>query len=134
VEKIAPYFRATDLAALRCTCRPMYQMLQAVVPGLRLQLCQHQVTSLSWMRSRESSLFRTEIDCLQRSTNHDDIHRAVSGGSTVLLRRRDGSWTIRLDTLSGNEVLMEKCRSLPRRIARGGLLCDDPVLLVLKLR
>jgi len=123
------------------------------VPGLKLRLYQHQVTSLTWMRSRECRPL-TEADCRcscsssprQQHRNHD-LHRAATGGQTVLLRsrpigtqqelttkrtvpsnQRKCETEVRIDQLTGREVPDSILTTLPRSIARGGLLCDDPGL------
>jgi SNF2-related domain len=134
-ERVAPFFRSTDLAALRTTCRYMHFHLRAIVPGLRLQLFQHQIHSLQWMRSRESSAMLTEQDALQQQQAprayhlvDGDLHRAVTGGLTArVCSKVDKSWSIRLYQVTGNEMSAADA-ILSRKIVRGGMLCDDPGL------
>lgn len=137
VAKMAPFLQAQSLAALRSTCTYLNWSLRGVVPGLKLRLYSHQVNSLSWMRRRESSLIQTESDCFQSAepSLDGDVHRAITGGATVRLASKpfdnDSSWSIRLDPCTGNEIAPEQAfdsGALPRRVARGGLLCDDPGL------
>lgn len=144
LESIAPFLRARSLDALRCTCSFLHQTLKAVVPGMKLELYSHQVTSLAWMRERECRAL-TESDCLsvRKSTQSSctqryeaDLHRSVTGGRTTLLRARpptDQSTAanramIRIDQSSGREVHEADFTDIPRSVARGGLLCDDPGL------
>jgi SNF2-related domain len=141
VDNVAPFLEATSLAALRSTCRSMHWSLRGVVPGLRLRLYSHQCHSLSWMRQREASTLRSEADCLVLAPATDfavddgDVHRAVTGGTTVLLAtrpvRNHVAWSLRVDAQTGYTIPREHRRNelaLGRRVARGGLLCDDPGL------
>jgi hypothetical protein len=137
VEKMAPFLHAQTLAALRTTCTYLNWSLRGVIPGLKLRLYSHQVSSLSWMRRRESSLIRTETDCFQiRDALPDgDVHRAITGGATVRLASKPNEnvgCIIRLDSYTGREIAPEQQLGnngpLSRRVARGGLLCDDPGL------
>jgi hypothetical protein len=138
VEELAPFLRARSLDALRCTCSYLHNTLRTVVPGLKLRLYRHQINSLSWMRTRESHSV-LETDCVGRPTTTGaqspcgDLHRAVTGGQTVLLSSRpdnDGtpSIDIRVNQTTGYELTLEELRARPRHVARGGLLCDDPGL------
>ncbi|GKZ00035.1 hypothetical protein MPSEU_000956900 [Mayamaea pseudoterrestris] len=135
VDSLAPFLRAKSLHSLRNTCTSMRDTLRAVVPGLKLRLYQHQVASLTWMRQRECKGLM-ERDCLD-PTLPGDLHRSVTGGWTTLLRPRcidndcHSSITscIRIDQRTGREVQdTELMKQLPRKVARGGLLCDDPGL------
>jgi hypothetical protein len=141
VDNVAPYLEATSLAALRSTCRSLHWSFRGVVPGLRLRLYSHQCHSLSWMRQREASTLRTEADCLHLAPATDsavvdgDVHRAVTGGTTVLLATRPVlnhvAWSVRVDARTGYTIPPEQSQNelaLGRRVARGGLLCDDPGL------
>ena len=158
-EKVAPFFDAKSLAAVRSCSQFLYRSLRHVVPGLKVSLYSHQIHSLSWMRRRESSLIGTEQDCCRLDGKDDtvarvvlcpdgDIHRSVSGGGTVRLASRRQSnramgvddsggpqippVVIRLDSCTGQEVTWSMERDggsfLPRHVARGGLLCDEPGL------
>ena len=125
VERIAPFLKALSLEALRCTCTYLQESLRAVVPGMRLALYDHQIRSLVWMREREMRQL-LEDDCLDART---DKHRAISAGATVHLRSCDGKRDLRLDQVHGETVQWTKrMGQLSRRVARGGLLCDDPGL------
>jgi SNF2-related domain len=138
VERMAPFLQAQSLAALRCTCTYLHRSLRGVVPGLKLRLYNHQVNSLSWMRRREASLIRTETYGFQSTEAQPDgdVHRAITGGATVRLvsKPMDNDarlCCIRVDPYTGREIAQEPefdNGSLPRRVARGGLLCDDPGL------
>ena len=57
-----------------------------------------------------------------------DIHSAATGGATVMLRSRDGKSSVRISQYTGEEVHVRMDHPLPRNVARGGLLCDDPGL------
>ncbi|KAL7558179.1 hypothetical protein ACA910_016232 [Epithemia clementina (nom. ined.)] len=134
-ERIAPFLRARTLDALRCSCSYLHHVLQAVVPGLpRLRLYQHQISSLAWMRDRETRQW-SESEVLVRSSSwHDknhscldgDWHRAVTGGQSTLLRTKDGIWTCRLQQTTGTE--WHTTGTMRQSIARGGLLADEPGL------
>lgn len=145
VDKIAPFLKASSLAMLRSTSCFLNWSLRGVVPGLKLRLYKHQVNSLSWMRRRELSLIQSEADCFKTSTSSlfdsisydGDPHRAITGGATVRLASRPDdqnqiNYSIHLDTLTGRSIDLDEpaCGegNLPRRVARGGLLCDDPGL------
>jgi hypothetical protein len=123
VERIAPFLRAKSLHSLRRTCRTFHEALRATVPGLRrLRLYSHQIDSLSWMREREARSL-CENDCLVGSG--DDLHRAATGGLTTLLRTRCNQASVRVVQTTGMEF---QPYIIPRKVARGGLLCDDPGL------
>jgi hypothetical protein len=143
-DHVAPFLTAADLQRLRSTHRRLAYQLRAVVPGLRdhLTLYQHQVASLVWMRRRERT---TEavlpqggpyvVDDDDDEAPDGDWHRAVTGGHTVCLRarypgRRPGGRAIfRVDTATGREVPPSNRQGWPRRrVARGGLLIDEPGL------
>lgn len=123
---IAPFLRARTLNSLRCTCSDIRDALSAVVPGLKLRLYKHQVTSLEWMRSRETREW-SENDILDGRDG--DCHRAVTAGATVLLQSRTTGRPYRLDTMFGMPCDTDRdLKYLSRKVARGGLLCDDPGL------
>jgi SNF2 family DNA or RNA helicase len=125
VGKIVPFLHAKSLDSFRCTCTYLHDTLRHVIPGLKLRLFSHQVSSLAWMRERECKALY-ENDCLENCRN--DLHRAMTGGCTMLLRSKDGHACSRIYQESGREVDAEELLSLPRKGARGGLLCDDPGL------
>ena len=141
-ERVAPFFDSSSLAAVRCCSSFLYHSLRHVVPGLKLKLYSHQISSLSWMRHREASAIRSEADCFQTNNNDDlslldgDVHRSVTGGATVRLASKPTSVStdtsssngvvVRLDSCTGHEIELDE--SLSRSVARGGLLCDDPGL------
>ncbi len=148
---IAPYLKARSLHSLRLTNRRMYNRLRSVVPGLKLELFQHQIRSLEWMEIRERRCI-TEEDLLRKNNDlsmmgrtislHDgesvcggDYHRSVTGGATVKLCARPnntsnheggGNVVYRFDALSGCTVDLSQLKST--KAARGGLLCDEPGL------
>jgi hypothetical protein len=136
VDKIAPFLRSASLHALRSTCSYLYTVLQAVVPGMKLQLYSHQIKSLSWMRTREAEhLVETDLCDLSPTSPHavaGDAHRAATGGLTTKLvprpRETSSACAIRINQLTGNEVGCANVSDLDRTVARGGLLCDDPGL------
>ena len=89
------------------------------------------------MRARESMQLYESDMALGPTTNSqillrgDDIHRAASGGTSVLLRPKRGDMTgaIRISQYTGEEITIRANDPLSRRpVARGGLLCDDPGL------
>jgi hypothetical protein len=150
VYKLAPYLRAKSLHNLRSTCRYLNHVLKAVVPGLRLQLYPHQVTSLSWMRKREHRSM-TEYDAMKLGPNyslggvdefevlHGDVFRSVTSGGmvSVVPRGRKGKgyfWLVNAWSgacwmnINGRHRDSIKAVAQSRRVARGGLLCDDPGL------
>lgn len=153
-EKVAPFFDAQSLAAVRSCNSFLCHSLRHIIPGLKVPLFSHQIHSVSWMRRREASLIRTERDCLEMDNDggvdaagatflDSDIHRSVTGGATVRLELRrpcndkkgnkdndfDGNArvVIRLDSCTGHEIEPDT-GSLPRQVARGGMLCDEPGL------
>jgi hypothetical protein len=138
VDSLAPFLKAQSLDALRCSCSCLHSTLRAVVPGLNLRLYSHQINSLSWMRTRESRSI-LETDCVGPSAItptercYGDLHRAVTGGQSVLLSSRPAtpgtpSIDIRVNQYTGYELVLEELQTIPRHVARGGLLCDDPGL------
>jgi hypothetical protein len=134
VTRIAPFLAATALDSLRATCTYFHGLLQGVVPGLKLQLYRHQISSLSWMRERERHAL-LESDCLAHGpfrSPDGDLHRAVTGGHTVRLVPRGESEekAFRVDTFTGRETQVSNETGAPprRRVCRGGLLVDEPGL------
>jgi hypothetical protein len=139
VTSIAPFLRARSLDALRRSCKLFHYSLRSTVPGLKLRLYTHQVRSLEWMRRRETQEL-SEEDALGVRAKHfgaecvrGDMHRAVTGGATTCLRLRGSGEAIRIDQQTGFEIPYDSSAAkgksaLSRRIARGGLLCDDPGL------
>eukprot|EP00980_Cylindrotheca_fusiformis_P011953 scaffold2830_cov131-Cylindrotheca_fusiformis.AAC.74 len=130
---VAVYLKARSLDSLRRTCRTAYRTLRSVVPGLKLQLYAHQIKSLSWMRNREvGSTLESDLVSYTARRAHSqegDVHRAASGGATVLLSDRSGKReNIHVSQCSGDEVPIVSDDPLSRTTARGGLLCDDPGL------
>jgi hypothetical protein len=180
-HNIGQYLRAKSLDSLRCTCKHLHWTLRAVVPGLKLRLYTHQIKSLMWMRGRESKRI-TEDDLLQAQTHRHrrrqgtnetqsmtqwikhtpdgDVHRAATGGGTVVLcpqrwQKRDvvhdgsdadahkNAAPVRVSQFDHSEVMESRKfnrrsaiidgrsggdNPLARKVARGGLLCDDPGL------
>ena len=145
--QIAPFLRAKSLDSLRCSCKSLHDNLQSVVPGLKLRLYKHQVTSLQWMRQREIQPVSEAIEYALLSTREDtssmeasednDPIRAMTGGQSVWLCSRPVSENasqlrqqgIRINQLTGNEMRTSTEQGfLARQGARGGLLCDDPGL------
>jgi hypothetical protein len=61
-----------------------------------------------------------------------DVHRAASGGASVLLSPRFKTHgkdsDVRVSQYNGDEVHIRTDDPLSRQVARGGLLCDDPGL------
>jgi hypothetical protein len=134
VTRIAPFLAATALDGLRATCTYFHGLLEGVVPGLKLQLYRHQISSLTWMRERERHAL-LESDCLAAGpfrSPDGDLHRAVTGGQTVRLipRGEPEERAFRVDTFTGREiqVLNATGASPRRRVCRGGLLVDEPGL------
>ena len=126
---IGVFLRAKSLDALRCSSKHFHRILQDVVPGLKLRLYAHQVKSLSWMRQREARCFtENDMASLPIGNVELDIHSAATGGATVMLRSRDGNSSVRISQYTGEEVHVRMDHPLPRNVARGGLLCDDPGL------
>lgn len=132
---ISTYLRPKSLHALRVTCQKVYSSLREVVPGLKLKLFQHQVTSLEWMELRERQcITEGELLCNQQERGCEvvsggDYHRAVSGGATVLLAPRPNvtngqlhhSRMYRFGLDSGYEVASLECASERKTLcARGG--------------
>lgn len=135
---VAPYLRARSLDALRCSCSYMHCSLRSIVPGLKLRLYRHQIKSLDWMRRRETrQLLEKHVlnsHCIDGNTVDGDLHRAVSGGASTCLSFRPESVkkysNIRIDPQYGSaDKVKHILRSgVSRKVARGGLLCDDPGL------
>ena len=142
VKRVSLFLAAVDLDHWRVTCGYFYALLQGRVPGLQLQLYQHQVLSLAWMRERERHEL-WEKDCLRNknnsggasssSTAEGDLHRAATGGHTVLLRSRKGGdeCAFHVDTMTGVEFEANTDATdviSRRKVCRGGLLVDEPGL------
>lgn len=143
VTSIAPFLHAKSLEALRMSCKHCHYALRATVPGMKLRLYSHQVRSLEWMRRRETRELSEQV-ALNVSTNSlgggeecsvgADLHRAVTGGATTLLRRRGTYESFRINQQTGMQIPYDDMGqsngtfALSRHIARGGLLCDDPGL------
>lgn len=135
-EKIAPFLGARSLNSWRCTCSELRHALKVIVPGLKLVLYDHQIRSLEWMRERETKAWSEKdiLGCQVTPLSFDgDCHRCVTGGATVILRSRGALRKVwRLDTQYGRVYddfqLKEGSSCLSRKVARGGLLCDDPGL------
>jgi hypothetical protein len=130
VDNLAPFLKAQSLDALRGSCSYLHNTLRAVVPGLDLRLYSHQINSLSWMRTRESRSI-LETDCVGPSAVkptercYGDLHRAVTGGQSVLLSSRPAtpgtpSIGIRVNQYTGYELDIEQLQAIPRHVARGG--------------
>jgi hypothetical protein len=142
VTYLAPFLRARSLEALRQSCKFLHRTLRAVVPGLKLRLYKHQIRSLEWMRRRETEVLSEELILDFDSSVHGvegvkgDMHRAVTGGASTFLRLHPSSRAsrkaFRIDQQTGREMSFERTThgsfALSRRVARGGLLCDDPGL------
>jgi hypothetical protein len=152
-HRIASYLRPRSLDSLRLCCRRLHWTLRGVVPGLKLELYSHQVKSLSWMRLRETKQI-LETDLLPVVTHQQhrnntptttttttvqtmihskdgDIHRAATGGGSLILRPRNTSIEgVRISQINGDELVIDNtiANPLARTVARGGLLCDDPGL------
>eukprot|EP00536_Pseudo-nitzschia_multiseries_P002557 jgi/Psemu1/183755/e_gw1.34.143.1 len=139
-HRIGKYLRAKCLDALRCTCKHLHWTLRSVVPGLKLNLYSHQIKSLVWMRERETKQI-TEDDLLKQNQRLErkegDVHRAATGGGTVVLCERkhhESSVAVRISQSNFCEVIHHGSNTnstenpLSRKVARGGLLCDDPGL------
>lgn len=136
-QHLVPFLRARTLESLRRVCKHFYTSLRSAVPGLRLRLYTHQVNSLSWMRECESrDLYESDMALGPTANTRfvlggDDIHRACSGGASVVLRPKGKSIAeaIRISQFTGREISIRSDDPLSRRpVARGGLLCDDPGL------
>jgi SNF2 family N-terminal domain. len=148
VYKLAPFLRSKSLDNLRSTCRYLHHVLRAVVPGLKLQLYPHQVTSLCWMRQREAQSM-TEYDAMNLGPGNNrqhhhvgvDIFRSVTSGGVVSVvprRRKCNECLWLVNAWSGacwincnnNRHDFNRIKTLAqsRKVARGGLLCDDPGL------
>jgi hypothetical protein len=137
MDHLAPFLRARSLDALRCSCTYLHRQLRSVVPGLKLRLYEHQVRSLEWMRKRETHE-HVEQEMLQSKemdgvSFNGDLHRTVTGGATTCLRLRhsEDSVVYRVNQYDGRECALVDGGEdfvLSRRVARGGLLCDDPGL------
>ena len=129
LEKVASFLRAPSLENLRLSCKYLHYELRGMVPGLKLRLYQHQVNSLCWMRQREKTKWE-EKDTLAGKLDHEvgDAHRCATGGQTALLRNRSGTQFHRVDQMFGFETSSVFLETVPRSVACGGLLCDDPGL------
>jgi len=144
---IASYLRAKSLHSLRITCKYLHRVLKAVVPGMKLQLFQHQVNSLYWMRARECTSM-SEYSAMQSGSDNTitgdllcgDLYRSVTAGNVMAvvprskshLRGEKSAWW-NVDCSSGAASRYDKrnddrTMAKLRKVARGGLLCDDPGL------
>jgi hypothetical protein len=102
-NRISGFLTAKDLDAIRGSCKFLHSALETIVPGLKLKLYRHQISSLSWMRRRECRAM-WEADLLtppRRALPPEggdanlpccyegrDRHGPATGGGTVLLRPR----------------------------------------------
>ena len=137
---LACYLRAKSLHNLRATCRYLNEVLRCIVPGMKLNLFPHQVRSLSWMRRREE-IPMTEENAMMSGPNNlsvdeilsGDLYRSVTCGGIVSLTRRIGwrehrtFWQINAWTGTCSRHNNDRMKSVAkcRKVARGGLLCDD---------
>ena len=139
VIHLAPYLRAKSLDSLRCSCVHLHLSLRAVVPGLKLRLFKHQITSLDCMRRREIQELSEDKTLAPTYSNvayGGDMHRALTGGATVCMESRTNrQLRFRVDQQFGKAyVTAPRSRqakdkiSLARKSARGGFLCDEPGL------
>eukprot|EP00957_Ditylum_brightwellii_P054677 4142743-Ditylum_brightwellii.AAC.1 len=112
----------------------------------------HQISSLEWMRKRESRTW-TEADSMVGDDSDGnfvcgDLHKAATGGASVYLAPREkecrdqgyNNSGYRLETRTGRPYDFSASgwvssdhnptnrMTQMRKIARGGLLCDDPGL------
>ena len=106
----SPFLDAQSLAAMRCANKFFSHALQSIIPGLKLSLVKHQISSLAWMRSRES----------KKSLNRKFISRMFIGIASKMTVCFDGE-SLRYKV---NENVDATLNVLPS----GGLLCDDPGL------
>ena len=137
VNHLAPFLQAKSLDCLRSSCTNLHTVLRAIVPGLKLQLFQHQIASLEFMRRREINELSEEYSLSTNDSNSSvayggDIHRAITGGVSVCVQlRKDHHCRFRLDQQNGNAYHTSSHRRyhdvvLPRKAARGGILCNEP--------
>ena len=140
-DNIASFLRAKSLNSLRSTCRYLQNILKLCVPGLKLRLFPHQIRSLEWMRRREEHQY-SEDDTMMSKPNNvstDEIlcgeqFRSVTAGTIVSIvprhdRKRNIFWHINCWTgVASLDYKSECIRDVAkcRKVARGGLLCDDP--------
>jgi hypothetical protein len=139
VTHLAPYLQAKSLDSLRCSCTHLHLSLRAVVPGLKLRLFKHQITSLDCMRRREIQELSEDRSLAPTYPNvayGGDMHRALTGGASVCMESRTNrQLRYRVDQQFGKAfVTAPRSRrgtdefSLARKSARGGFLCDEPGL------
>lgn len=135
------FLNAKDVDAFRGSCQFLHSAMETIVPGLKLKLYSHQLSSLSWMRRRESrALCETDLLLLDPRQGHD-LHGPATGGRTALLRPRPPTvklpsasgatlqsvnehWRpVRICTTFGSERnWLEEAETDPRCVVRGGLL------------
>jgi len=106
----SPFLDAQSLAAMRCTNKFFSHALQSIIPGLKLSLVKHQISSLAWMRSRES----------KKSRKKKFISRMFNGIASKM--------TLCFDGESLRYKITEKVDATLNVLPSGGLLCDDPGL------
>ena len=145
---ITSYLRAKSHHMLRNSCKYLYHNLRAIVPGMKLRLYEHQIRSLHWMRQREDNEM-LEDDAIQWGPDNStvdpclcgDLYRSISSGTTVSMITRAESeknlkdkkdfWhvnTMTGDALSNGSDYSKRTMAKVKKVARGGLLCDDPGL------
>jgi hypothetical protein len=103
-----------------------------------LQLYQHQVKSLLWMRWRETrqlleSDLMMSIQSQSRLQPHinsrdGDAHRAATAGGSTLLCPREEKDGVRISQANGDELETIGESVMSRPLARGGMICDEPGL------
>ena len=139
VNHLAPFLRAKSLDCLRSSCTYLHTVLRAIVPGLKLRLFQHQITSLDYMRRREINELSEDhsisnYDSSSSGAYGGDIHRTITGGVSVCLQsRKDRNHRFRLNQQNGRLYHTSLKGGdhnfvLARKAARGGFLCDEPGL------
>ena len=105
LHKIVQHLDSSSLGNLAATCRHLHSVCCIQVPGLKLQLYQHQKTALFWMLGREGNQQAVSLSPGSRE------HKTGDGF---------GFW---VDLFDG-KVTFEAPDSHPD--CRGGFLCDEP--------
>lgn len=135
-EKIAPYLHAKSFYAWRCSSKHFFYVLDAYVPGMKLQLYRHQRNSLNWMQTRESQFLKLS------GNNEGSDYRCVTASVHLVLatRQKQPRRYYHFNTTTGAVILRqgqqqqhsplsceetEQFLNTAHNTTRGGLLCDD---------
>lgn len=117
---IASFLRAKAIYSWRITCFQMHSMLSRYIPGLKLQLYEHQEKAIEWMERREKRTYA------RLNLNKHAFYQGVCREHPrfILLSTRFLNSLFLIDQMTGHvSCTLDVTKYTP---VRGGLLCDEP--------